>query len=494
MTLPPRHFSANPRAGTARRVAVAIALCAAVTGGDGDGGPFTRPADPASASMPAQDTPPPGPDQALTPGESEPADPADTVTADGTATAEGDPADDFDPENPFDLARPGSPINAAAASPFALLLPDSEFVFGPTLYRFDTVEFVNARAGFLSRHLELVDGQPLVGGQIVERVARDYSLGPRMLLAIIELRSGWVSQAQPLSTTEPLGAGSGSGGLYGGLVEAAEDLQTLYYAHRIDGARAFPLGDGRSVTLIARNPGTWALTAWLSRGTPPEAWSGLEAQSRFWTAWTTLFSDDPYSYQTTETMPPSPLRSPLKLPFSDGAIWYLVEGPASPRGAGAARASIGLAPPPAQAGGCLPSFEPVLAIADGRIIRSEDRGVVLDLDTDDFEGSGWTFVYRHLLPQGRVPAGTRVSAGDPLGFPTCADGEATLTQVRIARKYHGEWVPADRPDAPWVMGGWSIAPGAIPGQGSMTLPGLAQRQASPTKVDSVNGIAAVPGR
>lgn len=419
-------------------------------------------------------------------------DEAATAGPDGTASPEAT----VDPDNPFDLVSPGTPIDAAAAAPFALLLPDSEFVYGPTLYGFDTVDYVAEQAGFLSRHLEVVDGQTLIGGQIVERVARDYSIGPRMLLAIVEMRSGWVSQAQPPRTTDPLATGVGGtpSALYNGLADAAEALQALYYAHRLEGVRAFPLGGGRSASVSARNPGTWALTAWLSRGVAPEAWPGLEAQSRFWTAWVSLFGEDPYAFQTTETLPPGPLRSPLRLPFADGATWYFVEGPASPRGAGAARASVGFAPPPAQAGGCLPSVEPVLAVADGRIVRSGDGGVALDLDTDDFEGSGWVLVYRHLIPEGRVAAGTRVSAGDRLGFPGCVDGESDLNQIRIARKHNGEWVPADRADSPWVLGGWIVTPGAQEGQGAMTLPGLGQRSSNPTKSDPVNGIAALPGR
>ncbi len=486
---------------------IVIALCTAIAVGDAS--PFANPAGLASASLPAQGAAEPAanPAQATPPADHTPVstiDPgatpeAETGAADSGETIEGEeiaPTDTFDPTNPFDLTNPGTSINAAAASPYGLLLPDSEFVYGPTLYGFDTVEFVNSKAGFLSRHLEIVEGQTLIGGQIVERVALDYSLGPRMLLTIIELRSGWVTQAQPALTTDPLktGAGGGPSALYNGLVEAAEVLQTLYYANRLDDVRTFPLGDGQSVTLIARNPGTWAISAWLSRGVNAETWGGLEAQSRFWTAWAGLFGDDPYANQTTEILPPGALRSPLRLPFTDGAIWYFAEGPTSPRGAGAARASVAFAPPPAQAGGCLQSFEPVLAVAGGNVIRSEDRGVVLDLDTDEFEGSGWNIVYRHINPEGRVGAGTRVSAGDLLGYPACIDGEAGLNRVRIARKYHGEWIPADRADSPWVMGGWIITQGALPGQGSMTLPGLAQRQNSLIKSDPVNGIAALPGR
>lgn len=42
-----------------------------------------------------------------------------------------------------------------------------------------------------------------------------------------------------------------------------------------------------------------------------------------------------------------------------------------------------------------------------------------------------------------VPVGTVVDTGAPLGHPSCEGGQATGTHVHMARKYNGEWLPAD---------------------------------------------------
>jgi murein DD-endopeptidase MepM/ murein hydrolase activator NlpD len=90
--------------------------------------------------------------------------------------------------------------------------------------------------------------------------------------------------------------------------------------------------------------------------------------------------------------------------------------------------------------------------------------LVLDLDGDGDERTGWAVFYLHIAKDGRVPVGTEVSAGDPLGFPSCEGGRSTGTHIHVARKYNGEWMEADGP-VPFVMSGWRPIRGIRPYHG-----------------------------
>ncbi len=72
--------------------------------------------------------------------------------------------------------------------------------------------------------------------------------------------------------------------------------------------------------------------------------------------------------------------------------------------------------------------------------------------------------YLHVAESGRVPVGTWVEAGDPLGYPSCEGGESTGTHIHIARKYNGEWMTADGV-IPFVMSGWEPVRGDKPYKG-----------------------------
>jgi murein DD-endopeptidase MepM/ murein hydrolase activator NlpD len=81
-------------------------------------------------------------------------------------------------------------------------------------------------------------------------------------------------------------------------------------------------------------------------------------------------------------------------------------------------------------------------MADGLVVRSNIDGVIIDLDKDGDERTGWVLFYLHLATEGRVPVGQEVKAGDRMGYPSCEGGSSTGTHVHIARKYNGEWILA----------------------------------------------------
>jgi hypothetical protein len=52
--------------------------------------------------------------------------------------------------------------------------------------------------------------------------------------------------------------------------------------------------------------------------------------------------------------------------------------------------------------------------------------------------------------------GSTVHAGDRLGHPSCEGGFSTGIHVHLARKYNGEWIPADS-WLPFNLDGWISA-------------------------------------
>ena len=73
------------------------------------------------------------------------------------------------------------------------LLPDSELVYSPSATDFDVAAYINAAGGYLSTYSEwLQSTKTTSGAQVIQRVALENSINPRLLLALIEYQSGWV--------------------------------------------------------------------------------------------------------------------------------------------------------------------------------------------------------------------------------------------------------------------------------------------------------------
>jgi murein DD-endopeptidase MepM/ murein hydrolase activator NlpD len=112
----------------------------------------------------------------------------------------------------------------------------------------------------------------------------------------------------------------------------------------------------------------------------------------------------------------------------------------------------------------VPSNHWVVASAPGLVVRSENGLVVVDLDGDGYEQTGWNIIYLHMATSQRIAVGTWVETGDRLGHPSCEGGIATGTHLHMARKYNGEWVPAEGPLA-FVLSGWKAKAGSIVNSG-----------------------------
>jgi LasA protease len=128
------------------------------------------------------------------------------------------------------------------------ILPDSHFINGPAQIGFDTQAFVNQHPGWLSRYTGFVSGKNLSGAQIVDLVALNYSLSPRLLLALLEYQSGALSDPNPSSekAAYPLGYVNRSNpGLYMQLAWTANTLNHGYYSYRQGKLTTLELLNGR---------------------------------------------------------------------------------------------------------------------------------------------------------------------------------------------------------------------------------------------------------
>jgi murein DD-endopeptidase MepM/ murein hydrolase activator NlpD len=352
-------------------------------------------------------------------------------------------------------------------SPFQIL-PDSLFINGPAQAGFDTQAFVAEQPGWLNGYREYAADAHRSGAEIIDLVARNFSVSPRLLLALLEYQAGALSQPDlpEEKTTYPLGmVDLKYHGLYLQLVKAANTLNNGYYPYRS--------GDLQSITLLDgslerpdpwQNAATVALQYYFSLLYSPEKFAEATGPQGIAQTYQTLFGDQ---WQSNQPHIPGSLTQPtFLLPFEVGTTWALTGGPHTGWGTGAPFAAIDFAPPSVK-GGCVPSQEWVTAVASGLVIRSEPGIVVLDLDKDGDERTGWVVFHLHLATEGRVPVGTEVEAGQLLGHPSCEGGTSTGTHVHIARKYNGEWILAEGPLA-FNLEGWVAHNGAVPYLGTLT--------------------------
>jgi LasA protease len=352
-------------------------------------------------------------------------------------------------------------------SPYQII-PDGLFPNGPAQRGFDTTAFVDQQPGWLKNYTHFAGGQNRRGGALIDLVAMNYSVSPRLLLAIIEYQSGALSNPEPPGPADryPLGKKDyRSEGLYRQTVWAADLLNQGYYKWRIGRLLDFDLLDGRQERPDPwQNAATVAIQHYFSRIMNGEAYTRAISSVGLAETYRALFGD-PWEY--TEIFIPGSLQQPpMQLPFQRGAAWAFTGGPHNAWGdEEMPLAALDFAPP-SLVGGCTPSSEWSTAVADGVIARNGPAIAVLDLDGDGDERTGWTVFYLHLEPGTIAPVGKKLKAGDPIGRPSCEGGRSTGTHVHIARKFNGEWILAEGILA-FNLEGWVAYNGAAPYQGSL---------------------------
>lgn len=433
---------------------------------------------PATPEPPASATPPPTPTQASGGNpetvvyEAQPGDnlravavrfgvlPEDIQVAEGTLPDESE------------LIDPGAllliPRRLGPTGPDDLLLPDSEFVYSPHAAEFDPVSFMAGYGGFLNDYQEYIGNRWRSGPEVIGLAARDNSVGPRLLLAMLEYRTGWVTDPTrptgddfryPLGYEDPH-----ANGLYRQLTWLANEMGKGYYSWRMGTLIDLVFPDGSIVRLAPElNAATVAVQTFLAQDMSGRQWADAVGPQGFIATYQDLFGD-PWQYMHP-LFEPGVQQPSLILPFMPGRVWAFTGGPHGAWEREAAWAALDFAPPSVQSG-CVESEEWVVAAAPGLVLRSGGGLVVLDLDGDGREHTGWVLIYLHVSHEGSVQAGDFLERGELIGHPSCEGGIATGTHVHLVRKYNGEWILADG-SLPFEMSGWVAKAGSVPYQGAL---------------------------
>ncbi|GAB1470794.1 hypothetical protein MASR2M66_16720 [Chloroflexota bacterium] len=368
-----------------------------------------------------------------------------------------------------------------ATTPNIELLPDAEFVFSATSLDFDTEAYVESQSGYLSSfHDYLGSTGRIEGYDAIDRLAAENSVNPRLLLALLEYEARWV-RGQPidlLHTDFPMGFNDYHyKGMSIQMTWAINTMSIAYYGWRAGTITHIEFPDGTRLRLDPRlNAGTVAIQYLFSKLHSQSQWSQIiNPESGFPALYTEMFGD---AWARADLIgplfPPGLNQPPLVLPFESGSKWSFTGGPhngwgqISPKIYGQSHSifsAIDFAPAAAKTG-CIPNDSWVTAAAPGLVVRSENGIVMVDLDGDGFEQTGWDLLYLHIANKGRVPAGTYLETDDRIGHASCEGGVSTGTHLHFARKFNGEWITADGP-IPFVLSGWRVVAGNEPYKGQL---------------------------
>jgi len=352
------------------------------------------------------------------------------------------------------------------------LLPDSELIYSPSALDFDVDRYIVDSGGYLATYREYLNSTGWISGAaIIRKVATDNSINPRLLLSLLQYQSNWVkgqpadqaARDYPLGYQDPL-----KKGLYSQLTWAVNQLSFAYYGWREGRVTEYTFSDGTILPAAPElNAGTFALEYLLSQVNTPSTFGDTLSTSAGLPAEHQGMFGDPWARASVyEPVYPASIEQPsLILPIEPGVEWSFTGGPHPAWGKQGALAAIDFAP--SGASGCSASSEWVLASASGIVARSGGGVVVLDLDGDGNEQTGWNLLYMHISSQDRPAVGTWLKQGDRLGHPSCEGGVSTGTHFHFARKYNGEWILADGP-LPFNLDGWIVSAGSEAYKGTLS--------------------------
>lgn len=355
------------------------------------------------------------------------------------------------------------------------ILPDSEIIFSASATDFDTAGFISNAVGYLSEyHQWLGSTGDVTGAQGMIRATTENSVNPRLMLALLEYESGWVygKPADMLREEYPMGYQVLKyKGLFMQMVWTVNQLFHGYYGWRTGTLTELTFPNGETLRLHPElNAGTVALQYFFSRNHNRADWERIlnpNSDNGFPALYARMFGDPWARAQTVEPIfPPNLVQPDLVLPFEPNRQWSLTSGPHGAWEPSGPLAAIDLAPSSARSG-CGMSDSWVLASAPGLVVRAENGVVMVDLDGDGNEQTGWNLLYMHIAAKERVDAGFWVRTNDPIGHASCEGGSSTGTHLHFARKYNGEWIIADGP-LPFVLSNWIVHAGEKAYQGTMT--------------------------
>lgn len=370
------------------------------------------------------------------------------------------------------LVIPASEVSPVAIVNSLKLIPDSEMVNGPATARFSVHKFLATQSGYIKTYSEEVKGITFNGADIIEAVAYNYSVNPRLLLALLEYQSGWVTNPTPVNVEYPMGyADPARAGLYRQTVWAANTLNRGYYLWKANALSTWVLADGQTIPIDPTiNAGTSAIQYFFSQLDGYDAWQKDTGVGGLIVSYYVFF-DNPFGYAIEPLIPAGLAQPEMSLPFAKGESWYFTGGPHGAWDYGSAWGALDFAPPD-NPQDCSASAYWVTAIADGLVTRIGRGFAVQDLDNDGYEQTGWVVIYMHIAGGGRVGTGEYLFKDEKVGHPSCEGGVSNATHLHITRKYNGEWIAADG-SLPFVLSGWVSSGTGSEYDGFLTRGGIA---------------------
>ncbi|NMA13244.1 MAG: LysM peptidoglycan-binding domain-containing protein [Chloroflexi bacterium] len=382
-----------------------------------------------------------------------------------------------------DLANPdiisvGQKLNIPPQTPDIqdegfLILPDADMIYGPAVSGFQLAEFNQEFPNsYLIGYIEPTPTpiptkeaeeltEPVLfearsGSEILEQIALQNSVNPKVLLALMEFQTASITNPRP-NGNQRLGVlvhlGLRGTNFANELAWTADKLNYGYYQWKNNRINQWILNDD---TVVAVNPeinaATAALQYFFSQIYGKDDWLYAVSEFGFNMTYRKLFDITEINYRQ-DALPAS--FPELSFPFPAGETWNFTSGPHYGWSNGTPWSAVDFIPP--KVIGCESSDAWVVAAADGIIIYS-DRGVVLqDLDGDGDPATGWLLVYLHIATRDRIANGQTVVTGDYLGHTSCEGGISNGTHIHFARRYNGEWIPIDS-ETPLIMSGWTVVP------------------------------------
>jgi murein DD-endopeptidase MepM/ murein hydrolase activator NlpD len=268
--------------------------------------------------------------------------------------------------------------------PAMKIIPDSELVYGPLSASLDIAGFIQSKGGFLAGYSQDVDGVTMNSAQVVQLIAEDYSVNPRLLLAVLEYRSGWVTNPTPDPglVQDPFGyIDSWYVGLYRQLAWVSIQFNSGFYRWRADAVTDWVLSDGSVVPIDPTiNAGTAGVQNFFAQLDDYPTWLKDISADGFTATYTRLFGN-PFDLAIEPLIPVNISQPTLLLPFGSGETWSFTGGPHLAWDAGTPFGALDFAPP-GEGQGCVESDAWVTAVADGLVTRTGIGVVILDLDGD----------------------------------------------------------------------------------------------------------------
>ncbi|MBE0640466.1 MAG: hypothetical protein IH599_00420 [Bacteroidales bacterium] len=289
----------------------------------------------------------------------------------------------------------------------------------------------------------------------------------------MEYHSHWV-QSNPETPDQelyPLGYRDGNyENLYRQLFYAAQQLTIGYYGWRDGTLSTLNFKDGRQLRLHPKlNAGTVAVMYFYAQVYDRPEWeAALNPQTGFTALYTDMFGD-PWerSARYTAIFPESGITQPeMALPFAEDDLWFYSSGPHGAWVDRGPQAAIDFTPSTDKLR-CVTADNWVLAPVSGLVTRLSSGLLVLDLDMDGSEQSGWVLMLLHLDVDEDIHLGDMVLQDQRIGHASCLGGRATDSHIHLARKYNGEWIHAGGP-VPFVIGGWEVISGDSSYEGFLT--------------------------